>query len=568
MKRWRVAVIGAGVAGLTAAHELVERNFEVDVYDARPVAGGKSRSYPLRGTGAGGRVDLSAEHGYRFYPAFYRHVIDSMARIPQRLGRESGPCVAHRLVPCDQAAVAPADGRGLRPLLRRRPRGPAEIAAAWELWSRTVGATAADITRFASRMALFAGSCDARRLQELEHVTWWDFHGADQYSPGFQRYLRAVTRTMVAMDCTRASARTIGLIALQIFLDHLGDGSSVDRTLAGPTSDVWITPWVRHLKARGVRFHMGAAVTQLLFHAGAKRITGARIAGRSSAVQADAFVLAVPLEKAVRLATPSMAKRDEEMAKLLEIGRLGLADASKVDPGAFKMVDWMSGLQIFLREPVPLVRGHIFFPDSPWALSAISQDQFWSDEERGSFRDQYGDGSAGGVLSVDISDFNREGVFVKKPAKHCTPEEIWREVWGQLKAGVNGGGAKLLTDDLVVCSNLDEDIVFPADTPDRPFNRSPLLVHPPGSWFLRPKAQTAIENLVLAGDYVQTNTVLASMEGANEAARAAVNALLERAGSSAAPCRVWPLTEPSELRAAKRLDQWLFDHGLPGLGHL
>ena len=56
---------------------------------------------------------------------------------------------------------------------------------------------------------------------------------------------------------------------------------------------------------------------------------------------------------------------------------------------------------------------------------------------------------------------------------------------------------------------------------------------------LRPEAATRIPNLVLAGDYVRTNTDLASMEGACEAARHAVNAILQRTGSPAAPAAIY-----------------------------
>ena len=48
----RVAVLGGGMAGLTAAHELAERGFKVDVYE--PVAlGGKARSIGVPGTRQG-----------------------------------------------------------------------------------------------------------------------------------------------------------------------------------------------------------------------------------------------------------------------------------------------------------------------------------------------------------------------------------------------------------------------------------------------------------------------------------------------------------------------------------
>src|SRR5947207_2036990 len=77
-----VIVIGGGVAGLTAANELVERGFTVDVYESRTTWGGKARSQPVADTGRGGRRDLPGENGFRFYPRFYRHVIDTMSRIP------------------------------------------------------------------------------------------------------------------------------------------------------------------------------------------------------------------------------------------------------------------------------------------------------------------------------------------------------------------------------------------------------------------------------------------------------------------------------------------------------
>ncbi len=98
-----------------------------------------------------------------------------------------------------------------------------------------------------------------------------------------------------------------------------------------------------------------------------------------------------------------------------------------------------------------------------------------------------------------------------------------------------------------------------------PTNHSRLLIHPPGSWTIRPEAATQIPNLVLAGDYVRTNTDLASMEGACEAARRAVNAILQRAGSAETPATIWTLTEPEQFEPWKRLDARLY---AAGKGHV
>lgn len=51
----RVAVLGGGVGGLSAAQELAERGFEVEVYERRPVFGGKARSIPVPNSASPGR---------------------------------------------------------------------------------------------------------------------------------------------------------------------------------------------------------------------------------------------------------------------------------------------------------------------------------------------------------------------------------------------------------------------------------------------------------------------------------------------------------------------------------
>src|ERR1022692_3926439 len=77
-----VAVFGGGVAGLSAAHELAERGFQVHVYERKPVLGGKARSIPVPNSGWKGRLPLPGEHGFRFFPGFYKHVTDTMRRTP------------------------------------------------------------------------------------------------------------------------------------------------------------------------------------------------------------------------------------------------------------------------------------------------------------------------------------------------------------------------------------------------------------------------------------------------------------------------------------------------------
>ena len=85
-------------------------------------------------------------------------------------------------------------------------------------------------------------------------------------------------------------------------------------------------------------------------------------------------------------------------------------------------------------------------------------------------------------------------------------------------------------------------------------NTEPLLVNTKGSRAHRPSAATNIPNFFVASDYVLTETDLACMEAANEAARHAVNAVLQAAGSTKPPCKIQPLDEPDVFKAFQQID--------------
>jgi hypothetical protein len=109
-----------------------------------------------------------------------------------------------------------------------------------------------------------------------------------------------------------------------------------------------------------------------------------------------------------------------------------------------------------------------------------------------------------------------------------------------------------------VASFLDPSIVFP--NPTGATNLEPLLINTANSWVGRPEALTRIPNFLLAADFVRTHTDLATMEGAKEAARRAVNAIVDATASRAPRCPVWNLREPLALAPFRELDKlrWKF----------
>ena len=194
-----VAVLGGGVAGLTAAHELAERGFAVTVYEARDRLGGKARSLPVPGSGTDGRDDLPAEHGFRFFPGFYRHVPDTMRRIG----------VDGRLVGAERVLLAQGEGRNELLTPAHLPESLEDFALVTRFVleaATSLGIPPHEAAFFLERLLTLLTSCDERRLGQWELQSWWSFVAAEQRSPAFRKFLAdGLTRTLVA---ARAAGRT------------------------------------------------------------------------------------------------------------------------------------------------------------------------------------------------------------------------------------------------------------------------------------------------------------------------------------------------------------------------
>ncbi|MET8244568.1 FAD-dependent oxidoreductase [Streptomyces sp. NPDC005202] len=552
----RVAVLGGGVSGLSAAHELAERGYAVTVYEYYDTLGGKARSMDVPGTGTGGRRPLPGEHGFRFFPGFYRNLPDTMRRIPVP-GNAHG--VHDNLRSGTEALFARGSGRpDLHFPLRRvtTPPAPGDITPSWirdqilsvlDLGTRLPAHEAA---YFADRLLVHLTSCDARREGQWEKVSWWDFIRAEEMSEEYRTLLGiGQTRNLVATRAEVASTRTVGRVIIEALMlwGLLGRGmdgdADIDRVLNAPTSEAWIDPWERHLRSLGVDFVLGTQVREVVYEGG--RVTGIRVSardgGQERTVTADHYVSALPVEHARLTWGPALRAADPQLAK---------CDALKTD--------WMTGVMFYLRTPTPVVHGHINCLDSPWSVTAIGQAQFWDVRD---FSRDYGDGHAHDCLSAIISEWDKPGILYGKTARECTKDEIVAELWAQLKDGLNDSGRTTLRDDDRLGWFMDPAVTG-LGGPD-PQNREQLLIHPTGTLYNRPSARTKVPNFFLAGDYVRTDVDLATMEGANESARRAVNALLEADHSDAERCRIWELYRPPEMEPLKRIDEVRYRLGLP-----
>ncbi|MBV2355535.1 FAD-dependent oxidoreductase [Streptomyces sp. J2-1] len=542
-----VAVLGGGIAGMTAAHELVERGFDVTVYERR-VLGGMARSIPVPGTARGGRADLPGEHSLRIYFGFYHDLPDTLKRIPVP-GRVNG--VHDNLVDAGELVFAHDGGRAdlhvpltINKLDAITP--DALLAVATGLAAGGLQLPPDEAAVFAQRVLVYMTSSEQRRLGQWDNTTWPDFLRAEGKSQDYRRVLvDTFTRALSATKTADASAHTTGLVFENLLFNILGRGNegAVDRVMNAPTNEAFIDPWERHLTSLGVRFRVGWSVEDLVLSGG--RISAAQVRdpqGVAQQAKADYFVCALDVRSAARVWNKAVRAADPQ-----------LATAATLD------TEWMAGIQFYLDRRTPLANGHTFYVDSPWKLTTTTQAEFWDRD----LPAQYGDGQVKEIVSTIIAEWDVPGVLYGKPAKQLTAEQISREVWAQLKLSLNDTGQTVLTDSSLLTWFLDSGVTGLGGP--NPQSADELMVHPVGSWARRPTSRTAIPNLALAGDYVRVPINGASMEGANSSGRQAANVVLDAAGSQASRVPVFGLTKAPELELLKVGDQQRYAAGLPNL---
>lgn len=540
-----VAIFGAGVAGLTAAHELVDRGYAVTIYERKSL-GGKARSIPAPNSGA---TPLPGEHGFRFFPGFYRNVTDTMRRIPfagnshgvwQNLTRATA-YLHSGLGRADLTIPLPFP----LPALPNPITPKAFIESLTAVFQTLLRLPLHEAAYAAQKLAVYVTSCDERKIGQWDNMTWERYIGADRASKEYNRYLAdGIIRNLAASKSRDASAHSIGLVGEAsvwsiLLLGNDIDNKGFDRVLNGPTSSQWIDPWVAHLRSKGVDFRVGQALTG--FSTDGRHITAATVAGGNGVpqpVHADWYISALPCEKLAAVLTPDLLAADP-----------GLANVARL------RTEWMNGLMFYLRERVDVTKGHVNYVDSGWGMTSISQAQFWRRPLTG-----YGDGTVKDCLSAIISDWTTPGNFNGKSAKACTAPEIAAEAWKQIKAHLNDTGI-VVTDRMLHSWMLDPAIINPG-TPGI-VNDEPLFIQDPGSWARRPASVTAVDNLFLAGDWVKTDQNVTTMEGANEGGRQAANGVLIASGYSGPAVKIVPLFQAPWWGPFKAADRLRYRSRLP-----
>ncbi|MCP8712484.1 protoporphyrinogen oxidase [Streptomyces sp. AC04842] len=275
-------VVGAGIAGLAAAHRLLEHGARVTVLEASDRVGGKL----LSGEIAGARVDLGAE--------------SLLARRPEAVGLARAVGLADRLQPPATASAALWTRGALRPMPKGHVMGVPGTAAALagvlsdeglarigrdaELPPSEIG----DDVAIGEHVAARFGREVVDRLVEplLGGVYAGDAYRISMRSAVPQLFEAArahatLTEAVRAVQTRAAAARQAG----PVFTGVTGGVGTLPLAVADS------------LRSRGVRILTGAPVTELRREAD----DGWRLVAGGEVLHADAVVVAVPAPAAAHL---------------------------------------------------------------------------------------------------------------------------------------------------------------------------------------------------------------------------------------------------------------------------
>ena len=266
--------------------------------------------------------------------------------------------------------------------------------------------------------------------------------------------------------------------------------------------------------------------------------------GALEEVTADFYVAALPVEIMQGLVTPELTRAAPSLSRLGEL-----------------RTEWMNGIQFYLETDEPLADGHAIYLDSNWALTSISQRQFWRGYDLSAVRRRTrGRHSLGRHLELDRA---RELSTASRRSAATSREEIKNEVWAQLKAALNAPGRVQLEDGNLVDWFLDPDIQLP--NPGTVTNLEPLLINHVGS------LAAAARGVHGGRQPVPCRRLRAHLhrpchDGGGERGGAAGDQRHpRRVRRRGAALRSLGVRHPYRMRNAQRLDQVRFRMGLPNL---
>lgn len=474
----RVAIVGAGLAGMATAVELVDAGHEVEIFESRPFVGGKVGSW----------VDTDGNHvemGLHVFFGCYYQLFDLMKKVGAadnlRLKEHTHIFVnkGGRTGELDFRFITGAPFNGLKAFF---------TTSQLSLQDKLQNSLALGTSPIVRGLVDFDGAMKTiRDLDKVSFADWFRRHGGNDGS--LKRMWNPIAYALGFIDTENISARCM-LTIFQFFAAKTE--ASVLRMLEGSPYEYLHKPIIDYLEVRGAKIYTRRRVREILFsEAGEQtKVTGLVIANGETeeTIVADAYVCAADVPGVQRLLP-------EEWRKWLEFDN------------------------IYKLETVPVATVQLRFDG--WVT------ELHDAEKRKQLTEAAGMDNLLYTPDADFSCFADLAL--------TSPADYYREGQGSLlQLVLTPGDPFIRQNNEAIAQHVLKQVhnLFPSS---RELNMTwysvvklaqSLYREAPGMDPYRPDQKTPVSNFFLAGSYTQQDYI-DSMEGATLSGRQAAKAILE-----------------------------------------
>ena len=473
----RVAIAGAGLAGMTTAVDLVEAGHEVEIFESRPFVGGKVGSW----------VDPEGNHvemGLHVFFGCYYNLFAMMKKVgafDDLLLKEHVHTFINRggeTGSLDFRFPVGAPLHGLKAFF---------TTSQLSVQDKIQNAIALGTSPIVRGLIDFDGAMKTiRDLDKVSFADWFRRQGGNQNS--LKRMWNPIAYALGFIDTENISARCM-LTIFQFFASKTE--ASVMRMLAGSPNEYLHKPIVEYLEKKGAKIYTRRRVREIQFEEGEEtRVTGLVVANGETEekITADAYVFACDVPGIQKILPPAWRKWSE-------FDNIYKLDAVPVATVQLRFDGWVTELE---DEAKRKQLSHAVGIDN-LLYSADADFSCFADLALTSPKDYYQEGQ-GSLLQLVLTPGDP---FIKQ-----SNEAIAQHVLKQVQDLFPSARELNMTWYSVV--KLAQSLYREA----------------PGMDVFRPAQKTPIANFFLAGSYTQQDYI-DSMEGATLSGHQAAKAILE-----------------------------------------
>ena len=474
----KIAIVGAGLAGLTAAVDLVDAGHEVDLYESKPFLGGKVASWE---DSDGNHIEMGL-HVFFFNYANLFALMDKVGAIDNLLPKEHTHLFVNKggdLKSLDFRFALGAPFNGLKAFFTTPQLN----------WiDKLRNAIALGTSPIVQGLIDYDGAMQTiRKLDSISFQKWFLNHGGSLNS--IRRMWNPIAYALGFIDCEAISARCM----LTIFMMFASRTEASKLNLLKGSPHNWLTkPILKYIESKGGKLHLNNSVKKIQFEEdkeGKTIIKGLTLNTSDGEIniQADKYLAACDVSGIKRL-IPSAWKKYPEFAAIYKL------DAVPVATVQLRYNGWITELkEKSSRENL----------DTPCGLNNLL---YTADADFSCFAD---------LALASPEDYRKEGMG---SLLQCvlTPGDPWitapvQKIIEHTDSQVrdlfpSSRNLKLLWSNVVKLSHS-------------------LYREAPGMDVFRPSQLTPINNFFLAGSYTQQDYI-DSMEGATMSGHLAASAIL------------------------------------------